>query len=149
MRSVEHDVTPLLPKLQAPTLVLHRREVPYPDADLARGLASQISGARLALLEGSSLLPYVGDTEPVLQAIEEFLGESEDAAAIPATEGPNAFRTVLFTDLVGHTEMMSRLGDVRGREVLREHERIVREALAEHSGTEVKTIGDGFMASFR
>src|SRR5262249_26046724 len=44
--------------------------------------------------------------------------------------------------------MMQRLGDVKGREVLREHERLTREALATHGGTEVKTMGDGFMASF-
>ena len=60
----------------------------------------------------------------------------------------STFRTVLFTDLVGHTEMMSRLGDERGRAVLREHERITREVLKAHGGTEVKTMGDGFMASF-
>jgi class 3 adenylate cyclase len=57
-------------------------------------------------------------------------------------------RTILFTDLVGHTEMMRRLGDERGREVLREHERITRELLKEFGGAEVKTMGDGFMASF-
>ena len=51
-------------------------------------------------------------------------------------------------DIVGHTEMMSRLGDERGRTVLREHERITREVLKAHGGTEVKTMGDGFMASF-
>ena len=59
-----------------------------------------------------------------------------------------AFRTVLFTDLVGHTEMMSRLGDEKGRDVLRDHERITREVLKANGGTEVKTMGDGFMASF-
>src|SRR3990172_8203981 len=52
------------------------------------------------------------------------------------------------TDIVGHTEMMRRLGDERGREVLREHERITRETLKANGGTEVKTMGDGFMASF-
>jgi class 3 adenylate cyclase len=55
---------------------------------------------------------------------------------------------VLFTDLVGHTEMMRRLGDDRGREVLREHERITRDLLKQYGGAEVKTMGDGFMASF-
>ena len=59
-----------------------------------------------------------------------------------------AVRTVLFTDLVGHTEMMPRLGDEKGRDVLREHERITREVLKANGGTEVKTMGDGFMASF-
>jgi adenylate cyclase len=57
-------------------------------------------------------------------------------------------RTVLFTDLVGHTEMMRRLGDDGGREVLREHERITRGLLKEYGGAEVKTMGDGFIASF-
>jgi class 3 adenylate cyclase len=57
-------------------------------------------------------------------------------------------QTVLFTDIVGHTEMMQRLGDTKGRDVLREHERITRETLKAHGGTEVKTMGDGFMASF-
>ena len=55
---------------------------------------------------------------------------------------------MLFTDLVGHSEMMSRLGDDRGRAVLREHETITRNTLRQHGGTEVKTMGDGFMASF-
>src|SRR5262249_17338257 len=59
-----------------------------------------------------------------------------------------AFRTILFTDIEGHTAMMQRLGDAKGREGLREHERITREALAAHDGAEVKTMGDGFSASF-
>lgn len=55
---------------------------------------------------------------------------------------------MLFTDIVGHTEMMQRLGDAKGRDVLREHERITRDLLRQHGGAEVKTMGDGFMASF-
>ena len=55
---------------------------------------------------------------------------------------------MLFTDIEGHTEMLDKLGDAKGREVLREHERITREALHAHAGTEVKTMGDGFMACF-
>jgi class 3 adenylate cyclase/DNA-binding transcriptional ArsR family regulator len=56
--------------------------------------------------------------------------------------------TVLFTDIVDHTQMMSRLGDEKGRRLLREHERITRELLKRHGGVEVKTMGDGFMAAF-
>ena len=55
---------------------------------------------------------------------------------------------MLFTDIVDHTAMMQRLGDERGRELLREHERITREVLGRHDGDEVKTLGDGFLASF-
>jgi adenylate cyclase len=86
------------------------------------------------------------DVEGVLSAIGEFLGD--EIAAPQPTRTTGAFRTVLFTDIVGHTEMMQRLGDAKGREVLREHERITRDTLKHHGGAEVKTMGDGFMASF-
>jgi len=142
------DAVGLLSSVRSPTLVLHRRLIRWPEVDVARGLGSRIPDARLALLEGESPLPQLGDTESVLQAIDEFLGEGEETAAGTAPQEPSAFRTVLFTDIVGHTEMMSRLGDERGREVLRGHERITRDVLKQHGGTEVKTMGDGFMASF-
>src|SRR5262249_15668513 len=66
--------------------------------------------------------------------------------AVAASE--QLLRTVLFSDLVGHAQMMSRLGDERGRAVLREHERITREVLKAHGATEIKPLGAGFMASF-
>ncbi len=88
-------------------------------------------------------------SDPMYEAIFGFLGEGEEAAVAPAEPAaPGTVRTILFTDIVGHSEMMSRLGDARGRELLREHERITREVLKTHGGTEVKTMGDGFMASF-
>ncbi len=59
-----------------------------------------------------------------------------------------AFRTILFTDVEGSTALTQRLGDAKARALLREHERVVREALEAHGGSEVKTMGDGFMASF-
>jgi class 3 adenylate cyclase len=143
----EFDVTALLSQVRAPTLVLHRRQAPYPAMDIARDLASRIPDARLALLEGTARAPYLGDTEAVLQAIDEFLGEGEEAPAA-AEPAAGAFRTVLFTDVEGSTALTQRLGDAKAREVLRAHERIVREALKAHGGSEVKTMGDGFMASF-
>jgi len=142
----EWDVTALLPQVTSPTLVLHRRWYLL-DVGVARGLASRIPDARLALLEGESGAPYLGDTEAVLTAIDEFLGEGEEAAT-GAEPSAGAFRTVLFTDVEGSTALTQRLGDAKAREVLRAHERIVREALKAHGGFEVKTMGDGFMASF-
>ncbi len=142
------DVTELLSQVRSPTLVLHRREAPFPAVDTARGLASRIPNARLALLEGSAGTPTAGDTEAVLTAIEEFLGEGEKASAGAEPAEPGAFRTVLFTDVEGSTVLTQRLGDAKARDLLREHERMVREALKSHSGSEVKTMGDGFMASF-
>ena len=79
----------------------------------------------------------------------EFVREGPQSEPTPSGPAePAPFRTILFTDLVGHTQMMQRLGDERGRDVLREHERITREVLKANGGTEVKTMGDGFLASF-
>ena len=88
--------------------------------------------------------------EAVLAAIDEFLGEGEEARGCspPRRRLPAGFRTILFTDVEGSTALTQRLGDAKAREVLREHERIVREALQAHGGSEVKAMGDGFMASF-
>ena len=140
------EVTDLLPQVRAPTLVLHRRQLPWLSVDVAIDIASHIPNARLALLEGESGAPALEDTQAVVAAIGEFLGEGEEAATEPPEAG--AFRTILFTDVEGSTALTQRLGDAKAREVLREHERMVREALKAHGGAEVKTMGDGFMASF-
>ena len=144
----EVDVTAFLPQVAAPTLVLHRRQAPVPDVNVARGLAARIPDARLALLEGTAAAPYLEDMEAVASAIDEFLGEGEEAAAKAAPPEAGAFRTILFTDVEGSTALTERLGDAKAREVLREHEHITREALEAHGGSEVKTMGDGFMTSF-
>jgi class 3 adenylate cyclase len=142
------DVMALLPQVNSPTLVLHRRHDPLLDVAAARGLASRIPDARLALLEGAERGLWHGDTEAVLAAIDEFLDEGEEAVAEAEPPEAGAFRTVLFTDVEGSTALTQRLGDAKAREVLREHERMVREALKSHGGSEVKTMGDGFMTSF-
>jgi len=139
------DVDALLGQVRVPTLVVQRRAFPFFDMDVARRLTAGIPDARLAVLEGGSLCPWMGDAVATAQLIGGFL---LDAAAPTRQGGTGGVRTVLFTDIVGHTEMMRRLGDARGRDVLREHERITRETLKQHGGTEVKTMGDGFMASF-
>ncbi len=144
----ELDITPLLAQVRPPTLVLHRRHVSWLEVDVARRLAADIPNARLALLEGSSGAPYLGDVDAVLRAVYEFLGEGEPSVVAAQPSEAGALRTVLFTDVEGSTALTQRLGDAGAREVLREHERMVREALRSHGGSEVKTMGDGFMASF-
>jgi class 3 adenylate cyclase len=135
------DVADLLPRIQAPTLILQHKGLRYVGADEGREMATRIPDARLVVLEGKQ-----GEVEGVLKAISDFLGD--ETASSSAGQRGSAFRTLLFTDIVGHTDMMQRLGDAMGRDVLREHERITRETLKAHGGTEVKTMGDGFMASF-
>jgi class 3 adenylate cyclase len=143
----EFDATALLSQVKAPTLVLHRRQLSWLSADIPRGLASQIPDARLALLEGESGAIFLGDTGSVLRAVNEFLGE-EEAPAWPEPVAVGALRIILFTDVEGSTALTQRLGDAKARELLRAHERIVREALRVHGSSDAKALGDGFMASF-
>jgi len=150
--SADADVTPLLPAVAVRTLIVHRINDSFCPVAVGQKLASAIPAARLVTPPGTMHGFYLGDSEAVLKAVASFLDEDPATRARP-TEAARidsyvAFRTILFTDLVGHTEMMSRLGDERGRAVLREHERITREVLKANGGTEVKTMGDGFMASF-
>jgi class 3 adenylate cyclase/pimeloyl-ACP methyl ester carboxylesterase len=146
--SLEFDVTALAPQVRSPTLVLHRRQVAFPSVDNARALAMQMPNARLVLLEGMVLTPFFGYAEADFQAIDEFLGEGEEAEAAPAPLAKEDVHTILFTDVEGSTALTQRLGDSKARDLLREHERMVREALKAHGGSEVKALGDGFMASF-
>ncbi|GAG10159.1 unnamed protein product, partial [marine sediment metagenome] len=90
---------------------------------------------------------FMGDTDAVHRTINEFLGEGKEAAVAPGLASEDV-HTILFTDVEGSTALTQRLGDTKARELLREHERMVREALKSHSGSELKTTGDGFMASF-
>jgi class 3 adenylate cyclase len=145
------DVAALLPQVRVPTLVLHRREDPMFSFRLAQGLAAAIPHARLVpLAQGILSFLAAGRIDEVLDVLDEFIDDGAEARGPSTPLGPaRSVQTVLFTDVVGHTEMMQRLGDAAGRQVLREHERITRETLKQHGGAEVKTMGDGFMASFR
>ncbi|MEK7251935.1 MAG: adenylate/guanylate cyclase domain-containing protein [Actinomycetota bacterium] len=141
------DVTGVLGDLQVPTLVIHRRELHDLFMDHARALASGISGARLVVLEGTSVAPYLGDVEAVIAEVDAFLSDGVMAPRVARPTG-GSLQTILFTDIEGSTTLTHRLGDSRVREVLRQHERIVRDGLRKHQGVEIKAMGDGFMASF-
>ncbi len=142
----ELDVTDLLPRVKSPTLVIQRRQVAVPDVTVAKNLASQIPEARLVLLEGESIVPYMDDAEAMYQAIDEFLGEEPTPEGKPPEAG--AMRTILFTDMEGSTDLTQRLGDAGAQDCLRTHNTIVRGALGAHGGSEIKHTGDGIMASF-
>lgn len=139
-----------LPNVKAPTLVLHRPAFIGSHVDVAKGLASSIANARLALLDGESVVPFIGNTPRMLEAVDEFLGSAR-LGATPGvgTEPPGTpLKFLLYADIEGHTPMMQRLGDARGREILREYEHIVRSAIAAHAGMEARALGDGFLAAF-
>ncbi len=145
------DVRAVLPNIGTPTLVLHRRDDKAVDAESGRIVASLIPNSRFVLLDGDHHLPYDHDAEPVLRAIEEFLGVEPPPRRVmrptwPAP--PEAPLTILFTDIEGSTTFTNQLGDAPAQELLRAHDDIVREALRSHGGAEIKHTGDGIMASF-
>ena len=137
MAQKSYDVSALLADVRAKTLVLHNNNNRWAPIRVGQKLAAGIPDARLLAIDDMTY-------QRVVPLIEEFAG----TAGKRRSAEPGAFRTVLFTDVEGSTALTDRLGDAKARELLREHERIVREALKAHGGSEVKTMGDGFMASF-
>lgn len=139
----EMDVRQILPAIDARTLVLHRGGDRMVPAAQGRYIAGAIPNARYVELAGDDHLPFAGDLDVVLDEIEEFLVGSRGAA-----ESERALATVLFTDIVGSTEKAAELGDRGWRQLLERHDAAVRRQLALHRGREVKTMGDGFLATF-
>jgi class 3 adenylate cyclase len=106
-------------------------------------LAEHIAGARFVDLPGIDHLPWAGDQDAVLDEVEEFL-----TGARRAPEPDRVLATVMFTDIVGSTGRAAAMGDRRWREVLDAHHAVVRKELDRFRGREVKTLGDGFLATF-
>jgi class 3 adenylate cyclase/alpha-beta hydrolase superfamily lysophospholipase len=138
------DLTEALAEIRAPTLVIRHSGITWITMDSAKQLAARIPNARLTVVEGM----YLDNPTQLATAVSEFLSEGGGIAPAQAPLAKADIHTILFTDVEGSTALTQRLGDARGRDLLREHERIVREALKAHGGSELKTMGDGFMASF-
>jgi class 3 adenylate cyclase len=140
---LDTDVRDALPLVQAPTLILHRRGDRAVNYRAARWLSEHIEGSRYVELEGIDHMPWIGDSDASLVPIEEFL---TGVRPMPASQ--RVLATVLFTDIVDSTRLASELGDSRWRELLERHQELVREQLTRFDGREIKTTGDGFLATF-
>jgi class 3 adenylate cyclase len=140
----EIDVRDVLSTIQAPTLVIHRTGDRVVDVDHGRFLAEKIANARYVELPGLDHVPWAGDVDMLLDHVQEFLtGEARRAPEVN-----RVLATVLFTDIVDSTRRASELGDAAWRRILDRHDDLLRRELARHGGTEVKTMGDGFLAVF-
>ena len=148
------DVSAELREVAAETLVvgLDRQFVDLTAE--SRRIAALIPNAEMRVVPGvSAFFDLFDEEDQVVRVVGEFLADSASPSAVEPVqrvgsgEGSN-LRVVLFTDVVDHTAMMQRLGDLAGRALLRRHEEATRSALARHGGVEVKALGDGFMATF-
>jgi class 3 adenylate cyclase len=139
------DIREVLPSVQAPTLIIHRTGDHVVNVRSGRYLAEHIPGARMVEMPGADHVVWGSDAEAVIGEIEEFL---TGARTTPAEDSDRILATVLFTDLVGSTKRAAELGDKRWRELLEQHQSLVRTQLTRFKGREVKTTGDGFLATF-
>jgi class 3 adenylate cyclase/pimeloyl-ACP methyl ester carboxylesterase len=137
------DVREALDRVRVPTLVMHRPGEGGWDVRHSRYLAEHIPGARYVELDGIDSFPFLGDSDAILEEVEEFITGQRGGAA-PA----RMLLTVMFTDIVDATGHAARLGDGRWRDLLARHDGLVRTELARFGGRAVKTVGDGFLATF-
>jgi class 3 adenylate cyclase len=139
----EADVRRMLPLISAPTLVVQRRDDCMIGAEHGRYLADHIPCATYLEVPGADNLYWLGDTEMLLDEIEEFLTGTRLG---PRTD--RVLTTVLFTDIVGSTERIVAVGEQRWRDQLDRHDAAVRRQLVRFGGRQVKTTGDGVLATF-
>ncbi len=133
----------MLPTLSVPTLVLHRRGDRVVNWRASKWMAQQIPGARRVELPGRDHFPWAGDGDAIVEEVRAFLTGTR-----VAPEPDRVLATVMFTDVVGSTERAVSLGDRRWTDLLDAHDAAVRRELVAFRGREVKTTGDGFLATF-
>jgi class 3 adenylate cyclase len=137
------DARPLLPLIQAPTLVLHRQSSAFVPFSHGQYLADHIAGAKLADLPGTEQSIVRETPQLALGHIEEFL-----TGARHGHDSSRVLAAVLFTDIVGSTPQARRLGDRRWRELLNVHDELAHRLVEQAGGRLVKTTGDGVLATF-
>jgi class 3 adenylate cyclase len=134
----------VLPTIQTPTLVLHRRGDPVESVEAGRDFAKRIPGARFVELTGDDWAIWAGDQTAMFDEIDSFLhGIREEEAELE-----RVLATVLFTDIVGSTQKATALGDRAWRELVEHHHTVVRALLGRYRGVEQDVAGDGFFATF-
>jgi class 3 adenylate cyclase len=140
--AIESDVRPVLSTIRVPTLVVHFNDEYF--VEVGRYLSDQIPGARFVEIDGADNYWWAADNADLaLDEIEEFITGVRGGHAVD-----RVLATVLFTDIVGSTERSSELGDSRWRDLLDRHDAAVRRQLARFRGREIKSTGDGFLATF-
>ena len=137
------DIRHVLSVIAVPTLVIHRTEDMIVTVEAGRDLQAKIPSAQYVELPGADHLWFHGDADAILGEVEEFLTGSRSAEI-----SDRVLATVMFTDIVDSTRTAAALGDRRWRDLLGRHDALMRRELERHRGREVKTIGDGFLATF-
>jgi class 3 adenylate cyclase len=126
-----------------PTLVIHRRDDVAVPVTAGQYVAEHIPGARMVELEGDAHLPFVGDADAYLDEVEEFLTGTRGGGS-----PDRVLATVMFTDIVNSTDRAAKAGDREWNTLVASHDVLVRKQIEVYSGRPIKTMGDGFLATF-
>ena len=137
------DIRDVLPTIRVPTLIVHNARDRTVPVEYSRYMAERIPGAKYVELDGADHVPFSGNTDAIVDEIEEFLTGMRHSAEID-----RVLATVLFTDIVDSTKIAAELGDRRWRDLLDQHYTTAREEVARYRGRELDTAGDGFLAAF-
>lgn len=139
----EIDCRQILPAIRVPTLILHPVGDRVADVRAARYMAQRIPGAQMVEFPTEDHLLFFYNPDPIVEEIEHFL-----TGVRHQSQANRVLATVMFTDIVGSTVRAAELGDHRWRDLLATHDAAVRQELKRFDGQEVKTTGDGFLATF-
>ncbi len=162
------DVSELLSGINIPTLILHRDGDKVITIDHGRQLAVEIPNARFKVLKGKIHPWWYGETTQIIEEISEFIGRGESGEPVsdssdvmPKKDGVGdvdarlidgseivELSTIVFSDIVSSTDLVTRLGDAAARDIFLQHDKIVRDQIKKHGGRELQNLGDGFMLSF-
>jgi class 3 adenylate cyclase/pimeloyl-ACP methyl ester carboxylesterase len=141
----ETDIRDVLSAVQVPAVVLYKQPAKHWGSRAqAEYLAARVPGSELLPIDGSAPVLWIEDPEPLVSAIERFLG----SVTTEEQEFDRVLATVLFTDVVKSTETAARIGDHAWKELIQRHHATVRALLTRYRGVELDTAGDGFYASF-
>ncbi|HUF87192.1 MAG TPA: alpha/beta fold hydrolase, partial [Thermohalobaculum sp.] len=141
--NMQIDVRDVLPTIRVPTLIVHAVGDLSCPIGFARYLAEHIPGAMLVEIDSGDHLPWLDGSEEILRAIEDFLTGTHRAVT-----GDRVLSTIMFTDIVGSTEILAEAGDTAWGALRAAHDEAVRGNLAAFAGREMNTMGDGFLAIF-
>lgn len=141
--AAETDVRPVLGAIQVPTLILHRTNSPAVPVENARYLHEHIPGSKLVELEGEDFMPFLGDSQALVDEVEEFLTGTRTPR-----DDERVLSTLLFADIVDSTSTAASMGDQRWRVRLDEVDAVVALQVHRHGGRLVKQLGDGYLAMF-
>lgn len=162
------DVSELLSGINIPTLILHRERDKVVTIDHGRQLAIEIPNARFKVLKGKIHPWWYGESNEIIEEVLEFVGRRESTVPVSANaevstkrgpvEGKAGFpiegseiaeqATIVFSDIVSSTDLVTKLGDAAARDVFLQHDKIVRDQIRKYRGRELQNLGDGFMLSF-